>query len=122
MKTQITLILFSIAALFACNLNVNESFIPGIYVHNAKGSYSVASDTLLIQKAEGNRFDIERRTGFNLVRDGIKGKREHETEQWNAILDEKTGLLTETQKGKTLVFYPDSNMLVIGTRRYKKVN
>lgn len=122
MKTKIILTMLSFAVLLACNTKDNRSFVPGIYINNTSGHYSIADDTLNIQASDGNRFTIERKTGFNLIRDGRKGKREHETESWNAIMDEKTGVLTETQRGKVLIFYPDSNMLMIGKRVYKKLN
>jgi hypothetical protein len=122
MKTKIILTMLSFAVLLACNNKNNRSFVPGIYINNTSGSYSIADDTLNIQASDGNRFTIERKTGFNLIRDGKKGKREHEAESWNAILDEKIGVLTETKHGKSLIFYPDSNMLMIGKRVYKKLN
>jgi hypothetical protein len=122
MKTKIILTVLSLAVLLACNTNNKQSYVPGTYVNNTTGKYSIACDTLLIEPLEGNRFKVNRKTGFNLIRNGKKGKREHETEKWNTVYNEKTSVLTETQRGKTLTFYPDSNMLMIGTRIYKKVN
>ncbi|MBC6112813.1 hypothetical protein ACFOG5_19475 [Pedobacter fastidiosus] len=122
MKIKIILMVLSFAILFACNPKNNRSFLPGIYVNNAAGKYSVASDTLVIEAVEGNRFELNRKTGFNLIRDGKKGKREYETEKWNPVYDEETGVLTESRRGKTLTFYPDSNVLKIGSRSYQKVN
>lgn len=122
MKTKIILIVLSSVVLSACHPKDDRSFLPGTYVNNATGSYSTANDTLVIQATEGNNFVVHRRTGFNLIRDGKKGRREYETEKWNAIYDGKTGVLRETRKGKTLRFYPDSNMLMIGNRSYQKIN
>jgi predicted lipoprotein len=122
MKIKIILTVLSFAVLLACNTNNKQSHVPGTYVNNTTGKYSVASDTLVIEASEGNRFKVNRKTGFNLIRDGKKGKREYETEKWNTIYNEKTGVLTETQRGKALIFYPDSNMLMIGKRVYKKLN
>ena len=122
MKTKIILAVLLCGLLLACNLNEKQSFIPGTYVNHSTGKYSVANDTLIIEPSEGDRFKIDRKTGFNLIRNGKKGKREYETEKWNAIYNEKTYVLTETKRGKTLILYSDSNMLMIGTRIYKKVN
>lgn len=122
MKIKIILTVFVCSLLLACNPKSKRSFFPGTYVNNSTGKYSVANDTLIIKDVEENRFEINRKTGFNLIRNGKKGKREFETEKWNAIYDEQTGLLTETRRGKILRFYPDSNMLMIGNRAYKKVN
>lgn len=122
MKIKIILTVLSLAVLLACDTDNKQSYVPGTYVNNTTGKYSVANDTLVIEAWEGNKFEVNRKTGFNFIRNGKKGKREHETEKWNTVYNEKTGVLTETQKGKTLTFYPDSNMLMIGTRIYKKVN
>lgn len=122
MKTKIILTVLSLAFLLACNTDNKQSYVPGTYVNSTTGKYSVANDTLVIEASEGNSFEVNRKTGFNLIRNGKKGRREFETEKWNTIYNEKTDVLTETQRGKTLVFYPDSNMLIIGKRIYKKVN
>lgn len=125
MKTKILLTVFSLALislLFACNGTGNKSFMPGTYVNHAGGTYSIADDTLIIEHAGGNNYLIHRSTGFNLIRDGKKGKREFETEKWNAIYNTENGTLTETRKGKILSFYPDANKLMVGNREYEKIN
>jgi len=122
MKIQIILTALLCMVLFACGHKDKQSFLPGTYVNSSTGKYSVASDTLVIEADEANRFKINRRTGFNLIRNGKKGKREHETENWSAVFDEGTGILNETRRGKVIRFYPDSNVLVIGNRTYQKIN
>lgn len=107
--------------LSACNF-VSKDFVPGEYVSYAEGNYSIADDTLVIKALEGKRYGVIRKTGFNLIRDGVKGVRQHETENWTVLYDEKTGVLTEVRTGKILVLYPDSNMLMIGKRIYRKIN
>lgn len=122
MNIKIILTALLCTVLLACGHKDNRSFLPGTYVNSSTGKYSVASDTLVIEADEANRFKINRKTGFNLIRNGKKGKREHETENWNAVFDEGTGVLTETRRGKVFRFYPDSNRLVIGNRAYQKIN
>jgi len=130
MKTQIfstlflfvTLLIFSTLLLSACNKNKGQSFIPGTYVNHAGGNYSVADDTLTIEHSGGSNYLIHRSTGFNLIRNGKKGKREHETEQWNTVYNKENGSLTETRKGKTITFYPEANKLMVGNREYQKLN
>ncbi|MEH3112570.1 hypothetical protein [Pedobacter terrae] len=126
MKTTITLAIIltfcSLAIFIGCNSDSNKSFIEGSYVNHDGGNYSVADDTLAIEHTSANNYLIYRRTGFNLIRDGEKGRRKHETEQWQCTYDEQTGVLTETKKGKTLTFYPDKGMLMVGSREYQKLN
>ncbi|GAA4131918.1 hypothetical protein GCM10022216_02440 [Sphingobacterium kyonggiense] len=116
--------IFAVAVLWmtACTTDKTRQFIPGTYVNSAGGEYSVADDTLVIEPAESNNYVIDRKTGFNIIRDGKKGKREYETEKWQAIYDEATRSLTETRLGKSITFYPSSNSLRVGTREYNKIN
>lgn len=107
--------------LAGCLADKTREFIPGTYVNSAGGKYSLADDTLLIVPAESNNYLIERRTGFNRLADGKKGKREYEKESWNAIYDEGTKTLQETRLGKLITFYPDSAILKVGKRLYKKL-
>ncbi len=112
------LMLFSL--LFACRNGNSGSDMTGTYVNHASGEYSIADDTLVVEHEQGNRFLIHRRTGFNLIREGKKGKREYETEKWNAIYDPKTEVMTETRRGKTITFYGDKMM--VRSREYIKLN
>jgi len=122
MKTTIIPAIFSLIIFMGCNADHSRSFIQGTYVNHDGGSYSVADDTLAIEHSCGNSYLINRRTAFNLIRDGKKGKREHEIEQWQATYDETSGTLTETKKGKTLSFYPEKGILMVGSREYRKLN
>lgn len=122
MKSLIILCAFAVLLATACTTDKTRSFIPGTYVNHAAGEYSVADDTLVIEPAESNNYRIHRKTGFNIIREGKKGKREYETEQWNAIYDEATKSLAETRMGKSITFYPNSNSLRVGTREYHKIN
>jgi len=123
-KNQLTflslLVLFACSFLFACKNGTGTSDMTGTYVNHAGGEYSIADDTLVVEHEHGDRFLIHRRTGFNLVREGIKGKREYETEEWKASYDAKTGVMTESRRGKVLTFY--TGKMMVGSREYKKLN
>jgi len=121
MKTQSILPLLLAATLAACNADKTRDFITGTYVNHAKGDYSIANDTLVIESVESNNYQIHRRTGIRLIRKGKTGKFQHETEEWKAIYDEGTKTLTETQKGKLISFYPEANKLTVGKREYQKL-
>lgn len=116
--------LCAVAVLFvtACTSDKTRAFIPGTYLNSAGSQYSVANDTLVITPAESNNFSIRRKTGFNVITGGKKGKRQYETEEWNAIYDEGAKTLTETRKGKLITFYPETGTLKVGKREYTKIN
>ena len=121
MKISRPVLTLGIALLFgACNQRKTEGFLPGIYVNAAKGEFSQADDTLDIRPSEGSNFIINRRTGFNLIREGKIGKREYEREVWETIYDKSSGILTETRKGKVITIFPDSGFIKVGRRKYIK--
>lgn len=123
-------LIVGLAVLFiACQKQSLRSFVPGVYVNHSSGKFSLADDTLVI-RLEGrerrrervpDRFVIERRTGFNRIREGRTGKREYEQERWEVVLDEAAAVLNELKHGKVIRLFPDSAMLKIGKRRYDKI-
>lgn len=123
MKNSILLIAIAAVMMAACNSKSDtRSSIPGTYVNQAEGEYSVASDTLVIEASEGNNYLVHRKTGFNIITDGKKGKRQYETEEWRALYDQSTKSVTEISKGKLLTFYPEAKKLLVGKREYLKLN
>ncbi|RZK43356.1 MAG: hypothetical protein EOO90_03605 [Pedobacter sp.] len=108
--------------LASCTGDEVKDFMPGSYVNRAGAEFSVASDTLTIELVEGNNYRVDRRTGFNLIRDGNLGAREFATEEWTCAYDPGTQILTELRKGKMLTFYPKDRSLKVGSRVYQKIN
>lgn len=100
-----------------------QRFLPGTYVNYVEGQYSVAYDTLLIQSmdAGSNAYRIYRNTAFRRIENGKLMKLERRNQQWTGVFDEKTGTILESQKGRVLSVYPDSGLIVIGSREYRKV-
>ncbi|MDQ0966852.1 hypothetical protein QFZ20_002255 [Flavobacterium sp. W4I14] len=120
MKTMYLIFGLLVALMTGCQVDKTREFMPGTYVNSAGGKYSQADDTLLIVPAQSNNYLIERRTGFNRIADGIKGKREYEKETWNATYDEGTKTLTEIRKGRLISIYPDAGYIQVGKRKYIK--
>lgn len=121
MKISIYVLLWLLLFGTACKQKKTEHFIPGMYVNHSKGSYSMADDTLVVSLVQANNYQILRRTGFNQVVDGKPGKREHETETWNGLLDAEMGVINESRYGKVISFFPDSGLLRVNNRTYKKI-
>lgn len=105
-----------------CRADGLRDFMAGSYVNDAGGVYSVASDTLLVKLVKGNDYRVDRRTGYNLIREGKLGQREFGAEVWWCRYREDTGELLELKWGKLLVFYPSDGVLRVGSRVYRKVD
>lgn len=104
----------------ACKRDQARDFLPGTYTNSARGEYSQADDTLVVEAAESNQFLIHRRTGFNIIDGGKIGKRQYEREEWNAVYDEGTRTLTETRKGRLINIFSGLGYILIGKRKYTK--
>ncbi|SFA58487.1 hypothetical protein SAMN04488511_11970 [Pedobacter suwonensis] len=122
MKSPILLIASLVLFITGCSSNTTKEFIAGTYVSEDSSNYSMASDTLEIEESTDNNYFIHRKTGFRLIRNGKKGKRQYETEEWKALYDTSTKSLMEISKGKIITFYPKENKLAVGKREYKKIN
>lgn len=109
-----------VASLAACHADPAREFLPGTFVNSATGELSKADDTLVIEPAASNNFLLHRRTGYNLIREGVTGKRRYEREEWQAVYDQSTKTLNELKKGKLITIYPDSGYILIGRRKYIK--
>lgn len=107
--------------LVSCASDEVKDFIPGTYVNSEGGEFSIASDTLIVELVEGNYYQISRRTGYNLIRDGQVGEREYETEVWTCAYSPVTRTLTESRKGKIISFYPEKGALQVRRRVYEKI-
>ena len=108
-------------ALASCASDEVRDFIPGTYVNSAGGEFSIASDTLILERIEGNNYRVFRRTGYNLISNGKVGLREFETEVWACAYSPATKTLTESRKGKVISFYPDRGVLQVSRRMYEKM-
>lgn len=121
MKNLMILCAMAVMLLTACTTDKTRDFIPGTYANHAEGEFSVADDTLIIEAVERNNYIIYRKTSFQKISNGKPGQPEYETEKWQAIYDEATQSLEETNKGKQLTFYPDEQQLMLGKRTYSKI-
>lgn len=109
-----------VAGIAACHPDPAREFLSGTFISSATGELSKADDTLIIEPAASNNFMLHRRTGYNLIRQGVTGKRQYEREEWQAVYDESTKTLSELRKGKLIILYPDSGYILIGKRKYIK--
>jgi hypothetical protein len=122
MKVSTILIALTITVLFGCSPASNKSDISGTYVTQFKNEYSITSDTLVIA-LEGNSqtYNVERKTGFNKVRDGKTLPKEFKIAKWVSSYDTDKHLLQETELGKQISVLPEKQSLKFGDTEYQKV-
>lgn len=119
MKSILNLVVVAML-MAACHPNSIDG-LEGLYVNHSGGTYSLADDTLELVQANGEQYRINRRTGFNLIRDRKVGKREYETDQWNLTLDVDRSVLLQESGGKRIEIDVGGKKLRIGKREYEKI-
>ena len=88
MKVSTILIALIITTLYSCSPKSKTTNISGIYVTQFKNEYSITSDTLVVaSEANSQTYSIERRTGFNKIRDGKTLPKEFKVAKWMSSYD-----------------------------------
>ncbi|PWG80805.1 hypothetical protein [Pararcticibacter amylolyticus] len=107
------IILFGLAmSLFGgCQRHPQVAF-SGTYVNQAKSEFSIASDTLAVEKIQEENYIIRRKTGIRMLNEsGKPGKLILESEEWKAIYDPEQKVMTGQQKGRLIRFSADGLLL-----------
>ncbi len=99
-----------------------KNFLPGVYVNHSAGSYSIAFDTLVVTHEDENIFSVERKVSFQKIRHGVLQSKEYHLEQWLAVYNDETKVLTETGKGRILSYVPEKKKLYLNNSVYQKIN
>ncbi|MES2456836.1 MAG: hypothetical protein V4594_14885 [Bacteroidota bacterium] len=103
----------------SCNL---AGKMDGTYVNSAGSEFSIANDTLVVEQSQDNHYQIHRSTGFRLLDDqGRPGKLQYEKEEWTAVYDPGTEVLSESRNGVVITFNADRSMMIAGKRKYKRI-
>jgi len=96
------------------------AFIPGKYVHASEGPYSRAEDTLIISLVTAQTYRIERRAGFQPLRNGQFLPKRFKAEVLSGAYDPKKQALFETTKGRVFVFDVQKALLRVNKAVYRK--
>jgi hypothetical protein len=97
------------------------AFMPGTYVHAAKGEYSQAEDTLVITLVSGEAYHIQRRVGFRPIRDGKLLPKRWKVQSLNGNYDPQQQVLFETTNGRAFSFDPVKGVLLVNRAVYRKL-
>ncbi len=123
MKASFILLAIIITACIACNSKSNSDSITGTFINYSKGEYSIAFDTLIITplNQSGNNYQIERRTGYQKIRNGITQPKEYKVEKWQSTWNEENQKLSETEYGRQITSGKDGRTLTLKSTEYKKI-
>lgn len=124
MKTLKTIILlFAVALIAACNGSTKNSDISGVYVNQAQSEYSVAWDTLIINPVSKTTktYTVERRDGFQRIRNGVKQPMEYKQEKWDATWNTDKQVLAETELGRQIRISPDTPGVMLKNTLFRKI-
>ncbi|XHR95554.1 hypothetical protein ACFJIV_02275 [Mucilaginibacter sp. UC70_90] len=124
MKATVKMMVAAILLLAACQSKNNQmqNSIPGTYVNAAKGNYAIANDTLVIKQADGNNYQITRRTTYQAIRNGKLLPKHSKVENLNAVWDSNKQELDELITGRIFRFDTDKKLLLINQAAYQKIN
>jgi hypothetical protein len=124
MKATFNLMAGALLLLAACQSKKSQTqdFIPGTYVNSAKGGYAVANDTLVIKQADGNNYQITRRTGYQAIRNGKLLPKHSKVQILNSVWDSNKQELDEVTTGRIFRFDTDKKQLLINQASYQKIN
>ncbi|MGY3054020.1 hypothetical protein ACVWYG_002223 [Pedobacter sp. UYEF25] len=118
-------LLFALAVMLLIAFNGCGRLAPsfsGTYVNNAGSKVSVAYDTLIVEQMNAENYNIHRKTRFSLIDDkGRTGRPQYETEEWTAIYDPKTLIMTERRNGKLITFDIEKGTMTVSKRKYKRI-
>ena len=122
MKVSTILIALIITFLYSCSPTSKKTDISGTYVTQFKNEYSIASDTLVVaSEANSQTYNIERRTGFNKIRNGKTLPKEFKVAKWVSSYDIEKQMLQETELGKQISVLAEKQRLKLGDSEYQKV-
>jgi len=123
MKALKLIIILAVIAFVGCQSNSLSDSLSGTFTNQSKSEYSIASDTLIITPStqSGNNYQIERRTGYQKIRNGELQAKEYKTEKWQSSWNEDKQVLSETEYGRQITPSKDGNALTLKNTEYKKI-
>jgi hypothetical protein len=123
MKTLKTIALICcLAVIFSCSRNKAPD-LSGLYVNQAEGEYSIASDTLIISviNLENKVYQIENKVGYNRIKNKVILPKQYKTERWEAIWDAEKRVLSENDLGRQIRIAPDGKDVAMKTTEFRKI-
>lgn len=123
MKTIHSIILICFAAFIAACGNSKNPALSGVYVNKSQSEYSVATDTLIIEPVslENKLYSIERRAGYQKIRNSQKQPEQYKKETWQAIWNSNQQVLSEEEYGRQIRLSTDTPGVRLKNALFKKI-
>lgn len=123
MKNVIFIVCCLLAACNAFPPSVQD-FIPGTYVMQSEGKYSIAFDTIAITLYDRHRnsYVIQMRTGYHRFQSGKLQPKELKYKELVMRYNAESQQLEDHQSLKKLTFSPENNTVLFGAAEYQKIN
>ena len=123
MKASTILLILTLATFVGCKSNSQSNSLAGTFTNQSKSEYSIASDTLIISPStqSTNIYQIERKTGYQKIRNGVLQVKEYKTEKWQSSWNEDKQILSETEYGRQITPSKDGQSLTLKNTQYQKI-
>ncbi|WP_428329668.1 hypothetical protein [Mucilaginibacter sp.] len=124
MKASTILIALITTVFIGCSNQASKEDLSGTYTNQSKSEYSLASDTLIITVIDqsNNSYQIERKTGFQKIRNQITQPKQYKNEKWQATWNADKKILSETDLGRQISFGKEKHSLSLKGTQYQKIN
>lgn len=123
MKAITVIVSLIFVAFLGCKSKSQTNSLAGTFTNQSKSEYSIASDTLIIKplNQSSNTYQIERRTGFQKIRNGVTQPKEYKTEKWQSSWNGDKEVLSETEYGRLITPGKDGNSVTLKNTEYQKI-
>jgi len=122
MNKRIYLSVVTAVLLSACQQSLQD-YVPGTYVSENEGQFSISKDTLVISMVDdqSNAYRIVKNSAYRKIRNGKLKPQEFDSKTWQGTYDEKSHVLTTSPEVKSFLFFPEKRTLMLGKREYQKI-
>ncbi len=123
MKVLSILTIVFLTVIVACTNNGGDKNFTGTFSNESKSEYSQAFDTLKITrlKETENSYNVERRTGYQKIRNGVIQPMEYKSESWQSSWNDQNKVLSETEYGRQITPANDGNSITLKNTKYQRI-
>jgi hypothetical protein len=102
-----------IGLLIIASCKSSDQSISGIYILNFKNEFTTTNDTLIVEayNLQSGAYRLQRRAGYNLIRDGKVLPKQFSQETWMATFNKEKQVLQETELGRQVYVGADGHSL-----------